>query len=143
MKSLAELTSQNSLSEGWVLKKTKKNMRYTQDQRSFLDGELEKCQASKTRLDPKYVEKLMREARGDRDQKRFSPEQRLTANQISSYVQRKLNKLRKARTNGIEPPKLTEEESEQIIEEMNNESGKRVKVHEKQKTNFYYRRRIS
>uniref|UniRef100_A0A914YUZ5 C2H2-type domain-containing protein n=1 Tax=Panagrolaimus superbus TaxID=310955 RepID=A0A914YUZ5_9BILA len=123
-----ESTTDTQPKEGWALKAPKKGNRYTTDMRAFLDAELD---LYRNNGNVKEIERKMAEVKSSDGRKRFVPEQRLTAQQIAAYYKRKKEKIQKRKGKGKQFTSEEEEaESDQIVREMNDETGEIEIEHE-------------
>uniref|UniRef100_A0A914Q152 C2H2-type domain-containing protein n=1 Tax=Panagrolaimus davidi TaxID=227884 RepID=A0A914Q152_9BILA len=109
---------------GWALRTPKKGARYDSDMRLFLDEEFGGYYKNNKKPDVKEIEKKMSSARTPNGKRRFTAEQRLNARQIAAYYKRKADKLREQIENKLVlSDKEQEAVSDEIIKDMNNETG--------------------
>lgn len=84
---------ENRLEMGWANKPIRNRKVFSDDVLKFLDDKFDEGLTSGKKLDPKDVEKLMKNEKLD-NKKRFPINDRLTARQIASYFSRKASKKR-------------------------------------------------
>ena len=70
---------------GWALPKKRKSGNFNADQREFLITAFNEGERLKRKLDPKTFAKQMRKAKNPNGEQRFSPDEFLTWQQISSF----------------------------------------------------------
>ncbi|KXJ23561.1 hypothetical protein AC249_AIPGENE12379 [Exaiptasia diaphana] len=80
------------LSQGWALKQTKKAVRFSEKQTSYLDEKFLIGQSTGIKADPSQVACDFRNARTESGQRRFTIDEFLTPQQIKSYFSRKAAK---------------------------------------------------
>ena len=86
--------SETSLSQGWVIRQTKKAARFNENQRSYLDEKFLIGQSTGIKADPSQFARDLRNARTERGKRRFSIDEFLTPQQIKSYFSRKTAKTK-------------------------------------------------
>uniref|UniRef100_A0A914NYN3 Ubiquitin-like domain-containing protein n=1 Tax=Panagrolaimus davidi TaxID=227884 RepID=A0A914NYN3_9BILA len=106
-----------TLEQGWALRQSAQRNRFSEKVHTFVDEEMAKYQAGNQRIDTVEIESLMARARDEKGRLKFSPFERLNANQISSLVMRK---LKKADHQTNKTKKVIQEE---INDEIENETG--------------------
>lgn len=84
---------ENRLEMGWANKPIRNRKVFSDDVLKFLNDKFDEGLTSGKKLDPKDVEKLMKNEKLD-NKKRFPINDRLTARQIASYFSRKASKKR-------------------------------------------------
>lgn len=94
--SLTEETgsSPSTVKEGWSLRASKKNYRFSENQKSYLNSKFEIGQTTGRKLNGELVAKQMRRAQGTDGVRLFKVCEFLTPKQISSYFSRLAAKLK-------------------------------------------------
>jgi hypothetical protein len=81
--------SQTNLKQGWALKASKKTTNFSEKQKTFLEEKFMVGETTGKKLNPSTVAKQMRVARGSDQERIFSPEEYLSANQIQGFFSRR------------------------------------------------------
>ena len=102
--------SETSLSQGWVIKQTKKAARFNESQRSYLDEIFLIGQSTGIKADPSYVACVLRNARTDSGKRRVSTDEFLSPQQIKSYFSRKAAKTKYVGADEEKTTKLTSQQ---------------------------------
>ena len=112
------------LCQGWALRQTKKNARFNENQRSYLDEKFDIGLKSGIKADPAQVARDLRHARNHSGDRRFTIDEFLTPQQIKSYFSRKAAKNRQASTKELNDNDVAAEDAttystarEKIIQE--------------------------
>jgi len=77
------------LDEGWAMRSTKTSKPCSEKQRRFLEEKFTMGGTTGRKLDPVTVARQMRVARGSDGQRKFTPEQLLSADQIQGFFSRR------------------------------------------------------
>lgn len=86
----------NSPPQGWALKVSKSNVRFTEQQKQYLNEKFAIGKETGHKVDPAVVSRDMRYAKDFQGNRRFTLEEFLTPTQIQSYFSRKSSKEKRA-----------------------------------------------
>ena len=89
-------TNDETLEQGWALKKTKAATRFSQKQRQYLDDMFFRGQETGQKANPSTVAQEMRYIKDFEGKRMFKVDEFLSSSQIQSYFSRKASKLKKA-----------------------------------------------
>ena len=83
-----------TVKEGWALKELKKPYRFNEKQKAYVEAKFNIGQSTGRKVDPDFVSKEMRRARGKDGERLFGVLEFLTPQQVSSFFSRLAAKLR-------------------------------------------------
>ncbi len=117
---LTNVQSAEPLPQGWALKQSKKNTRFNDNQKAYLDERFKIGQTTGIKADPLQVSRDFRHARTENGVRRFAINEYLSPQQIRSYFSRTAKKNKSlAEEEVVEDQESVEEESAYCLARQN------------------------
>jgi len=99
----------SSLDEGWALRPTRKNYRFSEKQKTYLTAKFNIGQSTGRKVDADAVARDMRRAHSSNGERLFNAAELLTSQQVASYFSRLSATVRQQTPQEIDIPAIEEE----------------------------------